>query len=223
MSRKLPVIINEKEFKEIIRNTKNLKHKLCYILAFYQCMRISEIAGLKKEISLCCRAEVEKTEHPKVNGIKPPMTRKCSACGKELTIGEIRRHKTEWQIRPLQPEDVSDGFIRLKGAKGEKDRNIPIAPEVSRILKHLPVIKLDAKGNTCRTFEMSFRKKAKEVLDKDMKFHGLRHSGSTMYLNERGWNIRVLQQFLGHSSLNTTQIYTHVNPQDIFKEMMEKR
>jgi len=52
----------------------------------------------------------------------------------------------------------------------------------------------------------------------DYSAHKLRHSAATMML-AGGANIRVVQEFLGHENLNTTEIYTHVANQDMRQAM----
>lgn len=121
------------------------------------------------------------------------------------------------EVVNLKPEDIDEGqrIIRIKDAKGSKDRNIPIAPQVWKALKHLPI--------SCgvRALEIALKSKAKKVLNRNLHFHSLRHSGATYYLNDKKWDSRQVQVFLGHSSLQTTQIYTHVRPQDLVNLMWD--
>jgi len=119
------------------------------------------------------------------------------------------------EVVKLLPEDVDKNrkLLMIKQAKGGKDRHIPIAPEVMNGLKHLPV------GVGIRALEKAFKKKAKEVLGKDLHFHTLRHSGASHYLNKKKWDLRSVQVFLGHEDIRVTEIYTHVNPTDLVNKM----
>jgi len=119
------------------------------------------------------------------------------------------------EVVKLLPENVdySRRLLMIKQGKGSKDRNIPIAPEVLKGLKHLP---LDV---GVRALEISFKNYSKAILGKDLHFHSLRHSGATHYLNIKKWNLRQVQVFLGHARISTTEIYTHVNPEDLIKVM----
>lgn len=105
--------------------------------------------------------------------------------------------------------DVARGFIHIKQGKGNKDRDIPIQEPSKFYLRYIPI------GVTRQALHKSFKRLGKKVLNKDLHFHTLRHSGATYYLNNKGIDIRFIQQFLGHENLSTTQIYTHVNPQQL--------
>ncbi len=116
------------------------------------------------------------------------------------------------EIVKLQKENIDRGqkLIRIKEAKGKKDRNIPIIPEAMKYLKYLPI------GCGVRALEIAFKNAvSKAKIDRDVHFHTLRHSCATWLLNVKKWDSRYVQVFLGHASLETTQIYTHVNPQNL--------
>ncbi len=121
------------------------------------------------------------------------------------------------EVIKLQKENIDYGrkLILIKQAKGNKDRNIPIMPQMMIGLKHLPV------GGGVRALQMSFKKISLMVLNKDLHFHCLRHSCATWLLNEKKWDLRYVQRFLGHSRVDTTMIYTHVNPTDLVNKAWE--
>jgi len=123
------------------------------------------------------------------------------------------------EIVNLQQENIDrrQKIIRIKQAKGKKDRNIPIPPQAMKGLSYIPV-----KCGT-RALEITFKKYAKKVLGKDLHFHQLRHSGATYYLNKKKWSTRAVQQLLGHSKIQTTEIYTHITPQDLIEKMWEEK
>jgi len=121
------------------------------------------------------------------------------------------------EIVNLRQEDIDRGqrIIRIKQGKGGKDRNIPIPPQAVKGLSYVPI--------PCgvRALQIAFKSIAKKVLKKDLHFHQLRHSGATYWLNKRKWSTRAVQQLLGHSKIQTTEIYTHVTPQVLIDKMWE--
>lgn len=122
------------------------------------------------------------------------------------------------EIVKLLPENIDRGqqLIRIKQAKGGKDRNIPIPPQAVRGLSYIPL--------KCgvRALEIAFKNYGRKVLNKDLHFHTLRHSGATHYLNKKKWSTRQVQVLLGHAKLQTTEIYTHVQPTDLIDKMWGK-
>lgn len=111
-------------------------------------------------------------------------------------------------------------MIRVDQGKGRKDRYVPL----SEIL--LPVLREYWK--TVRTPEWLFegqkpntplnrasaervfkKAKSKAGITKNVSIHSLRHSFAT-HLLEKGTDIRTIQRLLGHRSLYSTMIYTHV-------------
>lgn len=112
--------------------------------------------------------------------------------------------------------DYDRKMLFIEQGKGKKDRYVPFPSLISVHLlkKHIPL------GVTKRALQYQISHISERLMGRKVKFHAFRHSCATNYL-AKGMNIREVQQLLGHSKLDTTMIYTHVNPEDL-KQKMEK-
>ncbi len=115
-------------------------------------------------------------------------------------------------------EDLNNGWLKIRFGKGEKERMVPIAPmaieAVERYLKVASIqseyIWLNYRGG--QLSRISAFKITKSYLG--VSPHVLRHSfASSLILG--GADLRVVQELLGHSSLETTQIYTHIQQENL--------
>lgn len=125
----------------------------------------------------------------------------------------------------LKLEDInfSDKSGWVRRGKGSKDRLFVLSEKlVLDIQKYLEgrehkfVFSKDAPLTTRNIQKIIKGTKTRAGLSKKVTPHTLRHSFAT-HLLEQGTDIRLIQSLLGHSSLNTTQVYTHVSTEQIKK------
>ena len=128
-----------------------------------------------------------------------------------------------------------EGFVRII-CKGNKERLVPVgeiaAEAVNEYLARRPepadtasedILFLNRFGRSLSRQSM-FKMIKKQALIADVRAeispHTFRHSFAT-HLVENGADLRVVQQMLGHESITTTEIYTHVDSSTWHREIME--
>lgn len=131
------------------------------------------------------------------------------------------------ELVQLKPEDI-DGerkIIHIRGGKGKKDRYTVLADVVLEGLReywkvYKPKVWLfegqhAGKPYSLRSAQQVFETaKKKAGIKKQVSIHSLRHAFAT-HLLEQGTDIRFIQELLGHNSVRTTEIYTHVSKRTI--------
>lgn len=145
-------------------------------------------------------------------------------------------YSTGMRLRELVNLDVNDfdlysGVIRVIG-KGAKERLVPIGQNLSKVTKmylnerndYFPSYSseddaffISKKFKRMKPWQVQYCVKKYLVMAGDEQSaypHKLRHSFATHLLDE-GADLMAVKELLGHSSLSTTQIYTHVTPEKL--------
>jgi integrase/recombinase XerD len=135
-----------------------------------------------------------------------------------LRLGELRTLR-------LEQLNLEAGFINVIG-KGNKERVVPVGrPAVNSLNRYLnagrpSLVKPKSPGSlfltrrgtafAAPTMWLHIKNRVRERgIQKNVTPHMLRHSFAT-HLLENGADLRVIQEMLGHSSISTTELYTHV-------------
>ncbi len=116
--------------------------------------------------------------------------------------------------------DLTEGFVEVIG-KGSKMRHTPLGKAAQKaITSYLQksgvtqdALFLNNKGQRIgvRAIELMIKKRAIEVgIKVSVHPHMLRHAAATHFL-QSSHNLRAVQDFLGHKSIKSTQVYTHLD------------
>ena len=230
-SKKNPDEISEDDVKFFLSENFSNKAAMSTIL-FLSAIKYSYLNILGKDITVRIKRPKREKKIPEVlskdetkkiiefSGSKKSrlMISLTYACG--MRVSELLNLKTaDFKF------DEKIGFIRQ--AKGKKDRIFNIPEFLIRDLKKQIEKQKERKqehlftGFKGRLTERNFQKivslaAKKAGIEKLVHPHTLRHSFAT-HLLENDIDIRKIQELLGHSSISTTEIYTHVSQQELKK------
>ncbi len=232
---KSPDLITEAELRQYFLFLKNVKHysrntmtiAICGIRFFYQqalshdwnIFGIVRPAPEKKLPVILSVAEVRQI----LRRLRLPRYKVCLttiySCGLRLQEG------TNLRIADI---DSARLMIHVRHGKGAKDRYVPLPKRTLELLRQYwkhhrnPVLLFPAEGREHRDLSQATEPMSKSSVqdafraalqasgnNKRASVHTLRHSWAT-HLLEAGVNLRLIQEWLGHSSPATTSVYTHL-------------
>jgi site-specific recombinase XerD len=235
LNHKSPDLITEEELRQYFLHLKNVKRysrntmtiAICGIRCFYQdtLNREWSIFGIvrpapeKKLPVILSREEVRRI----LSLIRLPRYQICLttiySCGLRLQEGTN-----------LRVADIDSGrmMLHVRHGKGAKDRYVPLPQRTLELLRQYwkahrnPTLLFPAEGRdhlklslatepmSKNSVQQAFRAALKQSgNNKRASVHTLRHSWAT-HLLEAGVNLRLIQEWLGHSSPATTSVYTHL-------------
>lgn len=232
---KSPELITEEELRQYFLFIKNVKHysrntstvAICGIKFFFEkaLNRNWATFGLlrapreKKLPVILSREEVRQI----LARVRLPHYKVCLttiySCGLRLQEG------TNLRVADI---DSARLMIHVRHGKGAKDRYVPLPQRTLQLLRqywkqhHNPVLLFPAEGrdhiDLARSTEPMSKSSVQDGFHAALKesgnnkrasVHTLRHSWAT-HLLEAGVNLRLIQEWLGHSSPATTSVYTHL-------------
>ena len=131
---------------------------------------------------------------------------------------------------------IEEQYVRVMG-KGSKERLVPVSPKALKELDNWFAVRREMKikageedyvflnrrgAHLTRVMILIMIKRQAEAagITKTISPHTLRHSFATALL-EGGADLRVIQALLGHESIGTTEIYTHIDTTTLRREILE--
>jgi len=178
--RKIPEVLSKQEVKALFNGMNSPRNKIMLLLSFYAGLRVSELLN--------------------------------------LSPGDFNWN--EWVETKDENGNLGNGKLKIREGKGGKERMVILDPSIMRNVYEYIGYYLKGEDEylfpgingpmNIRTWQKILQKKGKEILNKNVHPHMLRHSFGYEYINATG-DLRSLQTHLGHSNPNTTQIYAKMS------------
>ncbi|MFH2104767.1 MAG: tyrosine-type recombinase/integrase, partial [Parcubacteria group bacterium] len=185
--------LEEQEVERILaaaegQDQKSLRDRAILELLFSAGLRVSELTGINRDkLNL-------KTQEIVVRGKGDKVRLTFISDSARDALESYLKKRTDIDPALFVRDIKSADKFKKEDKKGEIDNNLRLTPRsIQRIVKYYA---------------------AKAGIVKDVHPHTLRHSFATDLLSN-GADIRSVQAMLGHSSITTTQIYTHVTDQKL--------
>jgi site-specific recombinase XerD len=189
-----PVFISEDELEKIITKIESDVVRDVTVFAFYTGLRLNEIVNLKwRNVDLDRDVIVVGDDEFETKGRNQRVVP--VSCEVEKILEKRAEHRTHSCVLPLgKGEKNAYGYVFAKANGGAYSGDY---------------------------FSRRFKRAVRDAgLRESVHFHTLRHSFAS-HLAQRGVSIYVIKELLGHSSISTTEIYSHLNV-DSLREAVNK-
>lgn len=179
--RRLPVFIREEEVLRIERGFDSERNKLMVLYNFYLGARVSELINIGVIDFQVDWNDIDRKIKQNIALSNVPI--------------KIRGKRSKERIEYVPPHILhrTHKWLLKVGLKGKPEDNKPIF----RI--------------GVRRWQVLLKKASVKTLGKNLTPHCLRHSCATWLYNIHKWDLKEIADYLGHDSIKTTEIYTHLD------------
>jgi len=228
-SKKNPENINEEDVKAYMAEKLTDKASSSIIM-FLSAIKYAYSNLLKKDITQAIKRPKKERKIPAVLSKEEVKKLIASLDNKKSKLMISLMYACGFRVSELvnlkkENLDFNEKIGYVKQGKGRKDRifNIPefLFSELKEYVKEKENSSYVFSGRKPKLSERNIQKIVQKAakkagINKQVHPHTLRHSFAT-HLLESGVDIRMIQKLLGHSSISTTELYTHVSDQQLKK------